>query len=60
MKSLQAILERQQVLRQRQQALLKSQQELLEQLRRDNAYNRKLWIAVARKLDLFDDLQDPA
>ena len=54
------IEERQQALMQRQRALMRKQQALLEQLRRDNAYTRKLWIAVARKLDLFDDLQDPA
>ena len=40
--------------------ILKSHQALLEEMRQDNAYTRKLWVAVARKLDLFDDLQDPA
>ena len=41
-----------------QQALLESQQAVLEEMRQDNAYTRKLWVAVARKLNLFDDLQD--
>ena len=39
--------------------ILRNQQALLEEMRQDNAYTRKLWVAVARKLDLFDDLPDP-
>ena len=31
---------------------------LLEEMRRDNAYTRKLWVLAARKMGLLDDLPD--
>ena len=38
--------------------VLKSHSEILAEMRRDNAYTRKLWVAAARKLDLLDELPD--
>ena len=35
--------------------LAERQQETLEEIRRDNRQTRRIWIAIARKQDLFDE-----
>ena len=52
------LLEGQQSLMADMVAVLKSHSEILAEMRRDNAYTRKLWVAAARKLNLLDDLPD--
>jgi hypothetical protein len=35
--------------------LAERQQEYLEEIRRDNRQTRRIWIAIARKQELFDE-----